>query len=50
VELLKKKDKEAGEGPSLGPEQKKLDTLVQTNSEEEEKIHKLERRKILGHC
>jgi hypothetical protein len=45
VELLKKKDKEAGEGPSSGPEQKKPDALTQTDSEEEEEIPQLERRK-----
>jgi hypothetical protein len=36
TELLKKKDKEAGEGPSSGPEPKKPDALTETNSEEEE--------------
>jgi hypothetical protein len=46
AELLKKKDKEAGEGPSSGPEPKKPDALVQSDSEEEEEIQQLERRKI----
>jgi hypothetical protein len=45
AELSKKKDKEAGEGPSSGPEQKKLDALAQTDSEEEEETLQLERRK-----
>jgi len=44
--MLKKRDKEVGEGPSSGPEQKKPYALVQTDSEEEEEIHQLERRKI----
>jgi hypothetical protein len=38
VELLKKKDKEAGEGPSLGPESKKPYALIQSASKEEEEI------------
>jgi hypothetical protein len=38
MKLLKKKGKEAGEGPSLGPELKRPDTLRQTNSEEKEEI------------
>jgi hypothetical protein len=45
AELLKKKDKEAGEGPSSGPETKKLDALTDTDSEEEEETLQLERRK-----
>jgi len=35
VELLKKKDNEAREGPSSSPEQKNPYALVQTDSEEE---------------
>ena len=38
TELLKKKGKKAGEGPSSGLELKKPNALVQTNSEEEEEI------------
>jgi hypothetical protein len=49
AELLKKKDNEPGEGPSSGPEQKKPDAPVQTDSEEEEEIQQLERRKISAH-
>jgi hypothetical protein len=45
VELLKKKDKEAGEGPSSGPEPKKPDAPTQTDSEEEEETLQLEWRK-----
>jgi hypothetical protein len=45
AELSKKKDKEAGEGPSSGPEQKNLDALAQTDSEEEEETLQLEWRK-----
>jgi hypothetical protein len=45
TELLKKKDKEAGEGPSSGPEPKKPDAPTQTDSEEEEETLQLEWRK-----
>jgi len=38
VELLKKKYKEAGEGPSSSPEPKKPNALVYLDSEEEEEI------------
>jgi hypothetical protein len=45
MELLKKKYKESGEGPSSGPEPKKPDAPVHSDSEEEEKIQQLEKRK-----
>jgi hypothetical protein len=49
AELLKKKDKEAGEGPSSGPEQKKLDAPVQTESEEEEEAQLLVQKERAAH-
>jgi len=38
VDLLKKKDKEVGEGLSSGPEPKKPDALVQSDTEDKEEI------------
>jgi hypothetical protein len=38
MEMLKKKDKEVGEGPSAGPEPNKPDALVHSDSEEKEEI------------
>jgi hypothetical protein len=37
VELLKKKGKEVGVGPSSGPEAQKKEALAQMDSEEEER-------------
>jgi hypothetical protein len=48
TELLKKKDKEVGEGPSSGPEQNKPNALVQIDSKEEEETQHLKQRKRLA--
>jgi hypothetical protein len=45
AEMIKKKDKEAGEGPSSGLEPKKPDAPIQSNSEEEKEMQQLERKK-----
>jgi hypothetical protein len=46
VELLKKKGKEAGVGPSLGSKALNKEALAHTDSEEEEDMQPLEWKKI----